>query len=120
MDSEVAIAQDILALQGEEQEHFRRPNADAAQGRERGDHFSVRHLGNGVKVEFARHYLGSEVLDVFRLALRNAASAEGLYIGFCNGLRRNLPEQFANPCENRLRCLARNLLRNDVLNDGRE
>ena len=120
MDPEVAVAQDFRTLQGEEQEHFRRPHADAAQRRERGDHLCVRHLGDGVKVEFARHDLGRELLDVFRLALRNAATAEGLYVGFHNGFWRNLPEQFPDPCENRLRRLAGNLLRDDVLDNGRE
>ena len=53
MDSKVAVAQDIGSLQGEEQQHLRRPYADAAQGGERGDDLGIRHLGDGGKIEFA-------------------------------------------------------------------
>ena len=68
LDGKIVVAQDIRALQAEQQDHLRRPDADALEAAERPDGVCVAHVRHGVQIKCAGMDLFGEVRDVFRLA----------------------------------------------------
>ncbi len=67
-DGQIVIAENVGPLQGEEQEHLGRPDADALEAAERPDGICIAHVRHGVQIKCAGVDLFGEVRDVFRLA----------------------------------------------------
>ena len=68
LDGKVVVAQDIRALQAEQQDHLRCPDADALQAAQGADGLRIGHVRHGVQIKGAGVDLFGEVRDVFRLA----------------------------------------------------
>ena len=117
---QVIEAQDVRALEAEEQKHLGRPGADAPQRTEGGYGIRVLHVLHGGKVELAAVDLVGEVLDVAGLLERHAAGLELLdaclvHAGGVDAAKCLLQ---AGP-DGSLRG-GGNLLPDDVMDDGRE
>ena len=120
VNAEIAEAQDVGTSEREDQEHFRRPDADPLERRQGGDDFLIRHFLQGGEVEAAVGDSFGEVHDVVRLA---EARADGLQLlpSEMEKVRCIYCADFlTEPCPDRFLCLRRDLLPDDVMHDGGE
>ena len=81
-DRKVVVAENIRPLQAEQQDHLRRPDADAAQAAQRADSLRIVHAADGLQIERAIHNSPGKVREIFRLAERHA---KGLQRGYTGG-----------------------------------
>ena len=81
-DRKVVVAENIRPLQAEQQDHLRRPDADAAQAAQRTDGLRIVHAADGLQIERAIHNSPGKVREIFRLAERHA---KGLQRGYTGG-----------------------------------
>ena len=71
-DGQVIIAEDVGALQAEQQDHLRCPDADALQAAQGADGLCIGHVRHGVQIKGAGVDFFGKVRDVFRLAESHA------------------------------------------------
>ena len=116
-NGQVVIAEDIRPPQAEEQDHLRRPDADAFQAAQRPDGVLVTHTLHGVQIKGAAVDLSGEVRDVLRLTeghaqgpqRRDPRREDGLGIHIAQGLPHPPPDGILRLCGD--------LLPDDVVDD---
>lgn len=100
-DGKVVIAENIRALQAEQQNHFRRPDADALQTAQCPDSSFITHMRHGVQIECTRMDPFGKVRDIRRLAerhakrlqARNACGQNGFGIDRAQRVLHSLPDR---------------------------
>ena len=117
-DRKVVIAENIRPLQAEQQDHFCRPDADAAQAAQRTDGLRIVHAADGLQIERAIHNSPGKVREIFRLAERHAKGLQRGYTGGKDRFGADRAERVLHALPDRGLRLHGDLLADDVVHDG--
>ena len=117
-DREIAPADDIGALQGKDQQHFSSPDADAVQGGESSDDFSVGERRQFSDIEFVLLHSFADAFDIKSFAHGHAALLDLLRFGAVDGRRRNFAARKLQPGPYGGGSLGGDLLADDAVDEG--
>ena len=117
-DRKVVIAENIRPLQAEQQDHLRRPDADAAQAAQRADSLRIVHTADGLQIERAIHNSPGKVREILGLAERHAKGLQRGYTGGKDRFGTDSAERVLHALPDRGLRLHGDLLADDVVHDG--
>lgn len=120
LDGKIIITENIGALQTKQQDHLRRPDADALQRAQLPDRIRIGHVRNGVQVKLPRGDLFGKVRHIFRLAKGHAQRLQHGNAGRTDRFGIHLAERVLQPLPDRCLRLGRDLLADDMVDNGRE
>ena len=97
LDCQVIEAENIRALHAKQQDHLRRPDANALEGTQRPDCVRIRHVPHSLQVAGTAANFLSKIRDILCLAERHAQGLQLWSTGRENGFRIHLAQRFLHP-----------------------
>ena len=118
LDGKVVEAEYIGPLHTKKQNHFCRPDADALQTAQGPDGVFIPHVLHRVQIERARMNLCGKIRDILRLAEGHAERLQVWDTCFQDGFGIDRAQRILHSLPDGCLCLGRDLLSDDVVNDG--
>ena len=117
---QVAEAENVRALHGEQHQHLRTSYADAVQFRESGADLIVTHRIKCLNIECPVHHFSRGIADISRFLERDAKALQLLHRKAVDSFGRYFPQGILYPSPNRFVRFGGNLLSYDGVYQGGE